>query len=369
MDSSPQRITRLTPLAAVLALIESRVEAVRPEKVLVKDARHFTVAEDIWAKWPRDSTALTDGYAVNAASLADAGPYMPVPLSQSACRVDEGEVMPDGTDAVLPLDAVVMRGDRAEAVATVAPGEGVWAAGDNPFPGQPFYDAGEQLHAMDVYVLQGVGVSDISIRAPRIRLALGGKAASPSLQVVQSMLVRVISEAGVVVDGGSTAFDEAALNDEPADALFVVGGTGSGRHDDAVHTLARFGKVEIHGVAISPGSNAAFGFLRNRAVLLFPGRLDAALAVWLLIGRHLVAKLAGQTIKDRPTTMPLKGKITSTIGMTELVAVARDGGLLEPLASGHLSPKSLAYSNGWIVIPAESEGLPAFSQVAVRPWP
>ena len=357
------------PLADVLALIESRVEAVRPQKVSVEAARHFTLAEDIWAKWPRDSTALTDGYAVSAASVADAGPYTPVPLPQTARRVDEGEVMPDGTDAVLPLDAVVVHGDRAEAVASVAPGEGVWAAGDNPFPGQPFYDAGEQLHAMDVYVLQGAEVRDVSVRAPRIRVARGGKAGSPSLQVAQSMLVRVIGEAGGVVDGGSTAFDKAALNDEPADALIVVGGTGSGRHDDAVHTLARLGRVEIHGVAISPGSTAALGFSGSRPVLLVPGRLDAALAVWLLIGRHLVAKLAGQTIKDMPATMPLKGKITSTIGVTELVAVACDGGLLEPLASGYLSLKSLAHSNGWIVIPAESEGFPAFTQVAVRPWP
>ncbi len=67
--------------------------------------------------------------------------------------------------------------------------------------------------------------------------------------------------------------------------------------------------------------------------------------------------------------LPLKRKVTSTIGMTELVPVRCAGGMAEPLASGYLSFMALAQSDGWIVVPAESEGFPAGAQVAVRPWP
>jgi molybdopterin biosynthesis enzyme len=120
---------------------------------------------------------------------------------------------------------------------------------------------------------------------------------------------------------------------------------------------------------MSPGESAAFGFVGTRPVLLVPGRLDAALAIWLLIGRHILAGLAGGSVEDAPQTLALKRKVTSAIGLAELVPVRRDGGMAEPLASGYLSFESLARSDGWIVIPADSEGLQAGTQVAVRSWP
>jgi molybdopterin biosynthesis enzyme len=67
--------------------------------------------------------------------------------------------------------------------------------------------------------------------------------------------------------------------------------------------------------------------------------------------------------------LPLKRKVTSTIGLTELIPVACAGGMAEPLASGYLSFESLARSDGWIVVPADSEGYPAGAIVAVGSWP
>jgi molybdopterin biosynthesis enzyme len=189
--------------------------------------------------------------------------------------------------------------------------------------------------------------------------------------VIESALgtiIRVTGEAGGLITGRSITLDP-ALSDPETDAVIAVGGTGSGRRDAAVHTLARLGQVEAYGIAVSPGETAAFGFAGARPVLLVPGRLDAALAIWLLIGRYLVAKLAGGSIADLPVTLPLKRKVTSTIGLTELVPVSCAGGVAEPLASGYLSLESLAHSDGWIVVPAESEGFAAGRPVAVRAWP
>jgi molybdopterin biosynthesis enzyme len=104
-------------------------------------------------------------------------------------------------------------------------------------------------------------------------------------------------------------------------------------------------------------------------VLLIPGRLDAALAIWLLIGRPLLARLAGGTVEDVPVTLPLRRKVTSTIGLTELVPVGCGEGMAEPLGSGYLSLTSLARSDGWIVVPADSEGFAAGTPVVVHPWP
>ncbi|HKS87352.1 MAG TPA: molybdopterin-binding protein, partial [Pseudolabrys sp.] len=125
------------------------------------------------------------------------------------------------------------------------------------------------------------------------------------------------------------------------------------------------------GIAVTPGETAALGFVGARPVLLLPGRLDAALAVWLVVGRRLLDRLAA--IKgndaDQAESLPLARKITSTVGLAEVVPVRRVGGQAEPIASKYLPLSSLARADGWILVPAESEGYSAGTSVQVRPLP
>jgi molybdopterin molybdotransferase len=372
VDSSIQRITRLTPLSAILALIESRVVAAAPQKSAVATALGCTLAEDVvTSQLPPMTIALRDGFAVEAGAIADAGTYSPVPFASKPQRVDVGEPLPSGTDAVAPFDAVNERGDRAEAIAAVSPGEGVLPAGGDCVPRTPLRRAGESVRAIDIAVIAAAGTAEVAVRSPRILIVRGSAAGDPPIDAARQMLALASTAAGgMVLDARGQADGlERALADESADAVIALGGTGSGRRDAAVKTLARLGQVEAHGIAVSPGETAAFGFAGTRPVLLIPGRLDAALAIWLLIGRHLVAKLAGGCIADLPVTLPLKRKVTSTIGLTELIPVSCAGGVAEPLVSGYLSLESLARSDGWIVVPAESEGFAAGTPVAVRAWP
>ena len=126
----------------------------------------------------------------------------------------------------------------------------------------------------------------------------------------------------------------------------------------------------MHGLALSPGETAAFGFAGERPVLLLPGRLDAALAVWLTLGRPVVDRLAAaKPALDFVDTVRLSRKIASTIGVTEFVPVARDGRGAEPLASRYLPLSALAKADGYVLVPAESEGYSAGSAVRVWPWP
>jgi len=368
-DSSIQRIARLTPLGAVLTLIESRIEPVRPQSWRLIRAYGRTLAEDAVAfERPVRPIALRDGFAVEAAAVGDASPYAPVALPASSGRIEVGQPMPAATDAVLPLDGVVLRGDRAEAVAAVAPGEGVLAPGGDAPTNTLLRRAGEQIRAVDVAAMHAAGLAGVSVREPRISVALGGTAGSSALDAAGATLIGLISTAGGTVPHGLVSL-EAALADAQTDAIVAVGGTGSGPSDRAVNMLARQGRLDVHGIAVSPGETAALGFSGTRPVLLIPGRLDATLAIWLLLGRHLLARLAGGRVEDRAATLPLKRKVTSTIGLTELMPVSAAGGFAEPLASGYLSLTALAHSDGWIVVPAESEGFAAGMPIAVTPWP
>jgi molybdopterin biosynthesis enzyme len=268
---------------------------------------------------------------------------------------------------VLPLDAVMLRGGRAEATAMVAIGEGVLSAGDDAAPRTPLRRAGERLRTLDVAAIAAAGIDDVVVREPRIGLARASGVNTPPIGAAYALLARAIAADGAALIEAPGL--EAALADQRADAVIAIGGTGNGRNDTSVRILAELGRVDAHGIAIAPGETAAFGFVGERPVLLVPGRLDSALTVWLLIGRYLVAKLAGGDIKDLPALIPLKRKVTSTIGLTELVPVRLAGGMAEPLGSGYLSITMLTRSDGWIVVAAESEGFAAGAQVAVRPWP
>ena len=368
-DSSIQRIVRLTPLHAILACIQSRVMPVSPRRSALVSAQGETLAEDVVsAERPPRAIALRDGFAVEAAAIADAGPYTPVPLTLIARRVDTGDALPKGTDAVAPLDAIALRGDRAEAVAAVAPGEGVLQAGGDAAPTTVLRRAGERLRAVDVAAMTAAGIAEVSIRSPRIAVVRGSAARTPILDAARGLLVHAVTRAGARSSDPSDALEE-ALSDHQSDAVIVIGGTGSGRRDSAAQEVVRRGRLEAHGIAIGPGDTAALGFVEERPVLLAPGRLDAALAVWLFIGRPLAAKLAGGALDDTPVLVPLRRKVTSTIGITELVPVNVRDGTADPLGAGYLSLTALARSDGWVSVPADSEGFAAGAEVAVNPWP
>ena len=172
------------------------------------------------------------------------------------------------------------------------------------------------------------------------------------------------------LDDASLDF-EAALAADSADAIVAIGGTGSGRNDASAQTLAGAGRLVVHGIALTPGETAALGFVGPRPVLLLPGRLDAALAVWLVVGRRILDRLslANANEHEPAETLTLARKIASTVGLAEVAPVRRNGGQAEPLAMKYLPLSSLARSDGWILVPADSEGYAAGAQVEVRPWP
>jgi molybdopterin biosynthesis enzyme len=369
LDSSIQRIARLTPLGAILALVDAQVGAVEPRSSALGAALGATLAQDVVvSERPPQPIALRDGYAVEAAAIADASGYAPLPFVSPPPRIDAGDALPPGPDAVAPFDAVAVRADRAEAIAAVTPGEGVLPAGGDATARAPLRRAGERLRALDIAVMAAAGVTGVSVRSPRFLMARGSATATPIIASSMALLTDLLVKSGATALGAPGSLED-ALADDQVDAVIAVGGTGSGRNDNAVRTLARLGHVEVHGIAIAPGDTAAFGFVGTRPVLLIPGRIDAALAVWLLLGRSIGARLAGGKIETASVALPLKRKVTSGIGLTELVPVRCADAVAEPLGSGYLSFAALARSDGFIVVPADSEGFAAGSHVAVTPWP
>jgi molybdopterin biosynthesis enzyme len=363
-----QWIARLTPLDDVLARITELVSPVQPRPLALAAARARVLAADVVAgPCPAAAMALRDGWAVNSALTTDAGPYAPAPLPV-AILIDVGEPLPAGTDAVAPFDAVLGRDGRYEALETVGPGECVLAAGADIRAGSVLRRAGERLRDVDVAVLSTAGIAQVMVREPVVRIVISRAQGDDRLAVTCGLITRVVGAEGCAVQAEAGDL-ETALDDERVDAIFVIGGTGSGREDTSVHTLARRGRVDVHGIALAPGQTAAFGAVGNRPVLLVPGRVDSALAVWLTLGRFLLGRLAATSERERTTICALTRKVASPLGMTEVVPMRCRDGTAEPLASGYLPAQALAQADGWVLVPAGSEGYPAGAEVMVRPLP
>lgn len=364
-----QRIARLAPLKEVLAQVEALARPVVPRDVALEDALGCVLATDVTAleSRPAQPVAIVDGWAVRAELVQDAGPYSPIALSPPPPWVEVGDRLPPEADTLLPPDAVTARGNSFEAIAGVAPGTGVLAAGGNVVRGALLRCAGERLRASDIAALAALGVAIVHARRPNIRI----KATNPRLghAIVATLLKHAVEAAGgtVVIDHGASP--ERALLDEGVDAVFVIGGTGQGKRDASVTALARVGRVAIHGFGIAPGETGGLGEAGGRPVLLFPGRLDAALAVWLLVGAKLVARLAGSTEQAMTVQARLSRKIASQVGIAEVVPVRRGEDGLEPLASALLGLAVLARADGWVLVPPESEGFPAGAMVEMQALP
>jgi molybdopterin biosynthesis enzyme len=366
-----QTIARLTPLADVLAAVDLRVKPVTPRTLDVTVAAGRTLAVDAMAAArPTATLALLDGWAIAADATLGAGGYAPVQLLHPPHRIEAGQPLPPDTDSVAPFDAIKIVNGFAEALITVNPGDGILPAGGDSDPAIPLRRGGERLRITDLAAFSAAGISRLTVREPRIRvLPLRGTA-------IVAAAARLVA-GDIERRGGVVRLDDAArdlgtvLAAESTDAIVVIGGTGSGRNDSSVMTMARECELAVHGIALTPGETAALGFAGPRPLLLLPGRLDAALSVWLIVGRRILERLAGAHGHDRQMaeTLPLARKISSTVGLAEVVPVRRSEGLAEPLASKYLPLSALARSDGWILVPAESEGYAAGSPVQVRPWP
>ncbi len=367
-----QTISRLTPLADVLATVDLDVKPVTPRTVDLAAAQGRTLAVDAMSRArPNVAIAMLDGWAIDADTTLGAGGYTPALLMHTPQRIEVGQPMPPDTDSVAPFDAVKLTNGRAEALMTINPGDGVLAAGGDCDSAIPLRRAGDRLSLTDIAAFAAAGIARITVREPRVRvLPLRGSA-------IINAAARLIAS-DIERRGGSARLDDpgrdlgSVLGAESADAIIVIGGTGNGRNDNSVQTLAREAWLAVHGIAMTPGETAALGFATQRPVLMLPGRLDAALAVWLLVGRRILERLSAATHHkdaDPVETLTLARKVTSTVGLAEVVPVRRNGAQAEPLAVRYLPLSSLARSDGWILVPADSEGYSEGTAVQVRPWP
>ncbi|MGU3537077.1 molybdopterin-binding protein [Methylobacterium sp. A54F] len=353
----------LMPLRDAVALLLADVAPVPASGVAPAAAIGRIATEDCVAAgpYPAARTALEDGFAVAAREITGASPYAPAWLGRRPQAVASGAPLPADADTVLPADAV-SQAPPWEVVADAAAGTATRAAGGDLAAGAVIVPAGHVVTPLHAVALGLAGVARVAVRAPRVRLVLTRPDAGYAALLTGLVAAQGVAVSEVVQEGGDAEALARTLLDGEADAVLVVGGTGFGDNDHAAAALARAGHLAAHGIALRPGDSAGLGRAGGRPVLLLPGRLDGTLAAFLTLARPLLRRLAGgEEPVRRP--LPLARKVSSMIGLDEIVFVREAADGLEPLGSAELALHRLLLARGAIRVPPEAEGYPAGTPV------
>ena len=356
----------LMPLAEAVGLLTGRVAPVPVHSIAVSDAIGRIAGSDIRAERdsPLHASALRDGWAARADDIFGATPYAPILLTRPLAWVESGAPMPDGTDVVLPSEAL-----EGRAVVADAPShDGVRAAGEEIAHAACLIAAGARISPLHRLALDVAGLSTVQVRIPSLRLVVTGAAETQSLSAFIATLAAAEGATVTDVVGVPDAPDAiaAALRASDSDATFLLGGTGFGQDDQSAAGLARAGIVLAHGIALKPGGTAGFGEVDGRPVLMLPGHLDAALSAFLTLGRPLLAALAGGR-SGVPRQATLLRRITSTIGLSEIVFARREPDGILPLGGADLPLRRLIEADAAILVAPEAEGYPAGASVGLIP--
>ncbi|MBN2759846.1 MAG: hypothetical protein JXQ79_05045 [Rhodobacteraceae bacterium] len=322
-------MTSLTPLATCLSTALDGLSAVLPEMVEPGAALGFIVAEDICLPhaMPPRSEALRAGIAVSAMDLVGASPGAPVPLSDPV-QVFPGDPLPPGADAVLPTDGLEQRGSMSEAIRPVSPGEGARRASHDGRAGDRLVAAGMRFSAQHVLAAALAGITEIPQRRPRVALAL----------------------------------------EHPADRAFAaawLGALGAELTEDRSDLTLRRSTDHTPRLALIPAETAWLSRPDGALVLDTPARFDGLVTACLALALPALAQLSAARM--RPRTLPLARKISSTVGLSELVFLQEDGGAWHPQPAGLVTLTGLASAQAFAILPPESEGCAAGTPLAATP--
>lgn len=352
----------LTPLDVALRLLLDSTGSVEPIDVSIDEAAgRIAAATLLEAPYPPFNVAVSDGWAFRARDIVGASSYSPVPLSVSPVWVEAGDRLPDECDCVLDADMVEQFGPMFQVLAATVPGHGIRRAGDDIGAGRSVVASGQRINAAGVLAARVAGFNRIRIRAPRVCVievpSADGKMASS--RFVQDFVIAAGARAvHVAAKGRDAAHISAAVGAEACDLVVTVGGTGLGRTDATIEALVVRGANLVHGLALQPGRTAAAGKLGPIPVIAVPGAPEQAVAVCLMLVQPaldlLMARAARQGI-----LRPLARKISSSIGVAELVLLEMSDDAWMPIAAGQFSLEAIARGDAWLAIPGDSEGFAA----------
>jgi putative molybdopterin biosynthesis protein len=279
---------------------------------LDENALGRVLTEPVWAKVssPHYHAAAMDGFAVRASDTVGAQPSSPVKLSlitphaslSQAKYVDTGDPLPEGFNAVIPIENVESLDEAGEITsdlrapkairirAAVTPWSHVRALGEDIVATQLVLAAGQVLRPVDLGAIAAAGHVEVKVaRKPRVAILPTGTELVPiGSQLKPGDILEynsLVLAAQVDAWGGEAvrfpitpdSFEAIVKRVQEAtrvfDLILLNAGSSAGVEDFSAKVVEKLGTLLVHGVAVRPGHPVILGVIarsREAATTLAP---------------------------------------------------------------------------------------------------
>ncbi|MCZ2342834.1 MAG: molybdopterin molybdotransferase MoeA [Bacteroidales bacterium] len=399
--TTPFRDVRMTgfgpriPVADVLTLLHQRVQPLPTESVTLDQMSNRILAERVLApvNVPAFAKSAMDGFAVHSADcpgtvhiIGESLPAQPFPrriAPGEAVRIMTGAPIPAGAEGVVPVEQTERSGDQLTVRVPIPIGKHIIRVGEDVTQGTALFSPGWRLRPQDVGILAAIGVGTTTvIRRPRVAVLVTGNELLPPGEKPEGFHIvdsnSVMLAALITRDGGRPATIQripdqpetirTALAQAEADLILVSGGTSVGTEDHAPRVLAELGELAVHGIAMRPAAPTGIGFLPDgRIVMLLPGNPVSCLCAYDLFAGRVIRRLGGQSWEwpFRSQVVPLASDVRSVVGRVDYLRVKVESGQAAVTAGGPSSLSSAVSADGFVLVDAHQELLPAGEMVTV----
>lgn len=368
------------------------------EKIKVKEALGRVTAEPVFAKRssPYFHSAAMDGYAVRSKDTFNATEKDPVLLKigEQALWIETGDPLPEGFDAVIPVEEVNVKEGFIEIYKSYPPYHDVRPVGEDIVATEMIIPENHFIRPFEIGAMLASGILEVVVRKkPKVGIIPTGSELltpeeaekeglnPPSLIEYNSSVLKGLLEK----DGAEVKVYPIAKDDEFSikssiekalienDMVLLNAGSGYGKEDFTYKVLSELGEVIINGVAIKPGKPFIASFCKNKPVLGIPGYPVSAIFCYQLFVRPLIELYLGAKLpKEEKIKGLLSRQLSSPVGVDEFVRVkvgkVGEKYIVSPLGRGAGLLMSVVRADGYLWIPAGIEGFSPGKEVEVFLW-
>jgi putative molybdopterin biosynthesis protein len=301
-------------------------------------------------------------------------------------RVNTGNVVPAGYDAVIMIEDVRMTGNGAIIRKAASSWQHVRPAGEDIAESEMILPSGHRIRPHDIGALAAYGIVEVPVLTLSIGIIPTGTELVPAGirplpgQVVES---NTVMAAAWLTSLGATCRHYPPTPDEPEqirdairraagenDMVIVSAGSSAGTRDFTAPVIEELGEVLIHGVGIKPGKPAIIGRIGSVPVIGMPGYPLSALTVLREIIIPLLCRFGLSAPDPEILSADLTATLHSEVGTCEFVLLSigmiRDRWVAIPLSRGSGVQMSGVRANAFLRIPDDLEGYEAGQTVPVE---
>jgi molybdopterin molybdotransferase len=393
--------------------ILSHFQPVTTETLPLTGCSNRVLAQDITAAndLPLFDNSSMDGFAVHATEVISAaatsprslrvvadipaGSHPTISLAQDqAARIMTGAQMPQGADAVVPVedtdfdnrDAGTPAPNEVRIFKAVKVGDNVRPRGMDIHAGDVVLRKGRILQPQDLGLLAMLGFSNVLVyQKPRVALFSSGDellevdAQLESGKIRDSnsyMLAALIESVGAEVIRLGVAKDnydsvksllEKAVG-QKVDLVLSSAGVSVGAFDFVKEVIESNGKLDFWRVNMRPGKPLAFGNYGNIPFIGLPGNPVSAFVGFEVFVRAAIRRLSGSNNGNRQTVRVRCAEQIDSDGRESYLRaqIREEDGIATARLTGHQGSgnlHSLVQANALLIIPAGVKCVPAGQEV------